>query len=176
MTPETTSQILMRTLRQVDAKKALVRSDEFKNLLLGNYGYNIVASAYLPDGFTADTAKSVQDATSQRKSDEISSWYALKRKQYQKFLDYADAYVSQDVDSEDPETTRTTKTNDTPTDIGDYSSDKYTSNVVRTTSVQKRSHVQRYIEARETLINDIYPKLIKEFYDTFVIEQQEGLY
>ena len=70
----------------------------------------------------------------------------------------------------------TTKTNDTPTDEGDYSQDKYTSNVVRTNSVQKRSKVQKYIEARETLVNEIYPKIVQEFYDTFVIEQQEGLF
>ena len=135
-----------------------------------------MATYYLKQGTDPATAKAQQDLAADRKSDEISAWWLVKAKQYAKFLEYASTYTIDDVNTDDPETIMTTKTNDTPTDEGDYSQDKYTSNVVRTNSVQKRSKVQKYIEARETLVNEIYPKIVQEFYDTFVIEQQEGLF
>lgn len=164
------------SLNQVEARKPITMADEFKERILGNYGFKIVATYYLTQGTDPATAKQLQDLAADRKSDEISAWWLVKAKQYAKFLEYASHYTIDDVNTDDPETIMTTKTNDTPTDEGDYSQDKYTSNVVRTNSVQKRSKVQKYIEARETLVNDIYPKIVQEFYDTFVIEQQEGLF
>lgn len=164
------------SLNQVEARKPITMADEFKERILGNYGFKIVAFYYLGKGTDPETAKSRQDLAADRKSDEISAWWLVKAKQYAKFLEYASHYTIDDVNTDDPETIRTTKTNDTPTDEGDYSQDKYTSNVVRTNSVQKRSKVQKYIEARETLVNEIYPKIVQDFYDTFVIEQQEGLF
>ena len=164
------------SLNQVEARNPITMTDEFKERILGNYGFKIVATYYLKQGTDPATAKAQQDLAAERKSAEISAWWLVKAKQYSKFLEYASRYTIDDVNTGDPETIRTTKTNDTPTDEGDYSQDKYTSNVVRTNSVQKRSNVQKYIEARETLVNDIYPKIVQEFYDTFVIEQQEGLF
>ena len=164
------------TLNQVEAKNPITMADEFKERILGNYGFKIVATYYLQQGTDPATAKAQQDLAAERKSAEISAWWLVKAKQYSKFLEYASTYTIDDVNTDDPETIMTTKTNDTPTDEGDYSQDKYTSNVVRTNSIQKRSKVQKYIEARETLVNEIYPKIVQEFYDTFVIEQQEGLF
>lgn len=164
------------SLNQVEAKKPITMADEFKEMVLGNYGFKIVATYYLQQGIDPATAKAQQDLAAERKSDEISAWWLVKAKQYSKFLEYASQYTIDDVNTDDPETIMTTKTNDTPTDEGDYSQDKYTSNVVRTNSIQKRSKVQKYIEARETLVNEIYPKIVQDFYDTFVIEQQEGLF
>ena len=164
------------SLNQVEAKNPITMTDEFKERILGNYGFKIVATYYLQQGTDPATAKQQQDLAAERKSEEISSWWLVKAKQYSKFLEYARTYTIDDVNTDDPETIMTTKTNDTPTDEGDYSQDKYTSNVVRTNSIQKRSKVQKYIEARETLVNEIYPKIVQDFYDTFVIEQQEGLF
>lgn len=164
------------SLNQVEARKPITMADEFKERILGNYGFKVVAFYYLKKGTDPATAKAQQDLAADRKSDEISAWWLIKAKQYAKFLEYASTYTIDDVNTDDPETIMTTKTNDTPTDEGDYSQDKYTSNVVRTNSVQKRSKVQKYIEARETLVNEIYPKIVQDFYDTFVIEQQEGLF
>ena len=164
------------SLNQVEAKRPITMTDEFKQRIIGNYGFKIVATYYLQKGADPATAKQQQDLAAERKSNEISAWWLVKAKQYSKFLEYASTYTIDDVNTDDPETIMTTKTNDAPTDEGDYSQDKYTSNVVRTNSVQKRSKVQKYIEARETLVNDIYPKIVQDFYDTFVIEQQEGLF
>ena len=164
------------SLNQVEGKNPITMTDEFEERILGNYGFKIVATYYLQQGTDPATAKAQQDLAAERKSNEISAWWLVKAKQYAKFLEYASTYTIDDVNTDDPETIRTTKTNDTPTDEGDYSQDKYTSNVVRTNSIQKRSKVQKYIEARETLVNEIYPKIVQDFYDTFVIEQQEGLF
>ena len=164
------------SLNQVEARSPINMADEFKEMILGNYGFKIVATYYLQQGIDPAAAIQQHDLAAERRSEEISAWWLVKAKQYAKFLEYASTYTIDDVNTDDPETIRTTKTNDTPTDEGDYSQDKYTSNVVRTNSVQKRSKVQKYIEARETLVNEIYPKIVQEFYDTFVIEQQEGLF
>ena len=176
MAAEIPATLVTLSLNQVEARNPITMTDEFKEMILGNYGFKIVATYYLKQGTDPATAKAQQDLAAERKSAEISAWWLVKAKQYSKFLEYASTYTIDDVNTGDPETIRTTKTNDTPTDEGDYSQDKYTSNVVRTNSVQKRSNVQKYIEARETLVNDIYPKIVQEFYDTFVIEQQEGLF
>ena len=176
MAAEIPATLGMLSLNQVEAKRPITMADEFKERSIGNYGFKIVATYYLQQGTDPATAKAQQDLAAERKSNEISAWWLVKAKQYSKFLEYASTYTIDDVNTDDPETIMTTKTNDTPTDEGDYSQDKYTSNVVRTNSVQKRSKVQKYIEARETLVNDIYPKIVQEFYDTFVIEQQEGLF
>lgn len=176
MTEENTSTIRNINLRAVEDLHPIARNTDFKDLIMGRYSNNIVATAYLPDGYSQTDFLERRERAAKSISEQISGWYKVKRKQYEKFLDYSDTFTRQDVDTEDPETIMTTKTNDTPTDEGDYSQDKYTSNVVRTNSVQKRSKVQKYIEARETLVNDIYPKLVQEFYDTFVIEEQEGLF
>ena len=176
MAAEIPATLGMLSLNQVEARKPITMTDEVKERILGNYGFNIVAFYYLPKGTDPATAISQHDLAAERKADEISAWWLVKSKQYAKFLEYASHYTIDDVNTDDPETIMTTKTNDTPTDEGDYSQDKYTSNVVRTNSIQKRSKVQKYIEARETLVNEIYPKIVQEFYDTFVIEQQEGLF
>lgn len=176
MAEEKKATILNINLRGVEEISPIAMNSDLKDLIMGRYANNIVATAYLPDGYSQTDLLERRERAAKSISDQISGWYKVKRKQYEKFLDYSDTFTRQEVDTEDPETIRTTKTNDTPTDEGDYSQDKYTSNVVRTNSIQKRSKVQKYIEARETLVNDIYPKIVKDFYDTFVIEQQEGLF
>ena len=176
MTEEKTATIIKINLRGVEEISPITMKSDLKDLIMGRYANNIVATAYLPDGYSQTDLLEHRERAAKSISDQISGWYKLKRKQYEKFLDYSDTFTRQEVDTDDPETIMTTKTNDTPTDEGDYSQDKYTSNVVRTNSVQKRSKVQKYIEARETLVNEIYPKIVQEFYDTFVIEQQEGLF
>ena len=176
MEEEKTATIININLRGVEEISPIARNSDLKDLIMGRYANNIVAVAYLPDGYSQTDLLDKRERAAKSISSQISGWYKLKRKQYEKFLDYSETFTQQDVDTEDPETIMTTKTNDTPTDEGDYSQDKYTSNVVRTNSVQKRSKVQKYIEARETLVNDIYPKIVQEFYDTFVIEEQEGLF
>lgn len=125
------------SLNQVEAKNPITMADEFKERILGNYGFKIVATYYLKEGTDPATAKAQQDLAADRKSEEISAWWLVKSKQYAKFLEYASTYTIDDVNTGDPETIMTTKTNDTPTDEGDYSQDKYTSNVVRQT--QSRS-------------------------------------
>ena len=176
MEEEKTATIININLRGVEEISPIARNSDLKDLIMGRYANNIVATAYLPDGYSQTDFLDKRERAAKSISDQISGWYKLKRKQYEKFLDYSETFTKQDVDTDDPETIMTTKTNDTPTDEGDYSQDKYTSNVVRTNSVQKRSKVQKYIEARETLVNEIYPKIVQDFYDTFVIEQQEGLF
>ena len=176
MEEEKTATIININLRGVEEISPIARNSDLKGLIMGRYANNIVAVAYLPDGYSQTDFLDKRERAAKSISDQISGWYKLKRKQYEKFLDYSETFTQQDVDTDDPETIMTTKTNDTPTDEGDYSQDKYTSNVVRTNSIQKRSKVQKYIEARETLVNEIYPKIVQEFYDTFVIEQQEGLF
>lgn len=176
MMEEKTSTIIRINLRGVEEISPIARKSDLKDLIMGRYANNIVATAYLPDGYSQTDLLEHRERAAKSISNQISGWYKLKRKQYEKFLDYSETFTSQEVDTEDPETIMTTKTNDTPTDEGDYSQDKYISNVVRTNSIQKRSKVQKYIEARETLVNDIYPKIVQDFYDTFVIEQQEGLF
>ena len=176
MAAEIPATLGMLSLNQVEARSPINMADEFKERILANYGFKIVATYYLQQGTDQATAIQQHDLAAERRSEEISAWWLVKAKQYSKFLEYASTYTIDDVNTDDPETIMTTKTNDTPTDEGDYSQDKYTSNVVRTNSIQKRSKVQKYIEARETLVNEIYPKIVQEFYDTFVIEQQEGLF
>ena len=176
MAEEIQATLGMLSLNQVEARSPITMADEFKERILGNYGFKIVATYYLQQGIDPATAIQQHDLAAERRSEEISARWLVKAKQYAKFLEYASTYTIDDVNTDDPETIMTTKTNDTPTDEGDYSQDKYTSNVVRTNSIQKRSKVQKYIEARETLVNEIYPKIVQEFYDTFVIEQQEGLF
>lgn len=176
MAEEKTATIINISLRGVEEISPIARNTDLKDLIMGRYANNIVATAYLPDGYSQTDLLDRRERAAKSISDQISGWYKVKRKQYEKFLDYSETFTRKEVDTEDPETIRTTKTNETPTDEGDYSTDKYTSNVVRTNSVQKRSNVQKYIEARETLVNDIFPKLVQEFYDTFVIEKQEGLF
>ena len=176
MAEEKTATIININLRYVEEISPIEMKSDLKDLIMGRYANNIVATAYLPDGYSQTELLEHRERAAKSISDQISGWYKVKRKQYEKFIDYSDTFTRQEVDTEDPETIMTTKTNDTPTDEGDYSQDKYTSNVVRTNSVQKRSKVQKYIEARETLVNDIYPKIVQDFYDTFVIEEQEGLF
>ena len=176
MAAEKTATIININLRGVEEISPIARNSDLKDLIMGRYANNIVAAAYLPDGYSQTDLLEHREQAAKSISDQISGWYKVKRKQYEKFLDYSETFTRQEVDRGEPETIRTTKTNDTPTDEGDYSTDKYTSNVVRTNTVQKRSNVQKYIEARETLVNDIFPKLVQEFYDTFVIEKQEGLF
>lgn len=176
MAEEKTSTIININLRGVEEISPIDRKSDLKNLIMGRYAEKIVTTAYLPDGYSQTDLLERRERAAKSISDQISGWYRVKRKQYEKFLDYSETFTRQEVDTDDPETIMTTKTNDTPTDEGDYSQDKYTSNVVRTNSVQKRSKVQKYIEARETLVNEIYPKIVQDFYDTFVIEQQEGLF
>ena len=176
MAAEIPATLGMLSLNQVEARSPINMADEFKERILGNYGFKIVATYYLQQGIDPAAAIQQHDLAAERKSEEISAWWLVKAKQYAKFLEYASTYTIDDVNNDDPETIMTTKTNDTPTDEGDYSQDKYTSNVVRTNSIQKRSRGGGGGGGRETLVNDIYPKIVQEFYDTFVIEQQEGLF
>ena len=115
MAAEIPATLGMLSLNQVEAKNPITMADEFKERILGNYGFKIVATYYLQQGTDPATAKAQQDLAAERKSDEISAWWLVKAKQYAKFLEYASAYTIDDVNTGDPETIMTTKTNDTPT-------------------------------------------------------------
>lgn len=63
----------------------------------------------------------------------------------------------------------TTKNNDTPTDQGDYSTDAYTSSVVRTTQTTGLSGYDKFIQNKERLIDTAIEDILDDFEKNFVI-------
>lgn len=94
-------------------------------------------------------------------------WYRVKFK-YDKFLK---RHSEQTADLSEAESSITTKNNDTPTDNGDYSTDPYTSSVVRTTQTTGLSGFDKYEQARQILINDTLDLIFADFEKNFVIRR-----
>lgn len=94
-------------------------------------------------------------------------WYRIKFK-YDKFLKM---HTEQTGDLSEAESSITTKNNDTPTDNGDYSTDPYTSSVVRTTQKTGLSGFEKYEQARQILINDTLDLIFADFEKNFVIRR-----
>ena len=69
------------------------------------------------------------------------------------------------------ESSITTKNNDTPTDNGDYSTDPYTSSVVRTTQTTGLSGFDKYEQAKQVLITDTLDLIFADFEKNFVIRR-----
>lgn len=94
-------------------------------------------------------------------------WYRIKFK-YDKFLK---RHTEQTADLSEAESSITTKNNDTPTDNGDYSTDPYTSSVVRTTQTTGLSGFDKYEQARQILITDTLDLIFADFEKNFVIRR-----
>lgn len=94
-------------------------------------------------------------------------WYQIKFK-YDKFLKM---HTEQTADLSEAESSITTKNNDTPTDNGDYSTDPYTSSVVRTTQKTGLSGFDKYEQARQILITDTLDLIFADFEKNFVIRR-----
>ena len=94
-------------------------------------------------------------------------WYRIKFK-YDKFLK---RHSEQTADLSEAESSITTKNNDTPTDSGDYSTDPYTSSVVRTTQTTGLSGFDKYEQARQILITDTLDLIFADFEKNFVIRR-----
>lgn len=94
-------------------------------------------------------------------------WYQIKFK-YDKFLK---RHTEQTADLSEAESSITTKNNDTPTDNGDYSTDPYTSSVVRTTQTTGLSGFEKYEQARQVLISDTLDLIFADFEKNFVIRR-----
>ena len=94
-------------------------------------------------------------------------WYHIKFK-YDKFLK---RHSEQTADLSEAESSITTKNNDTPTDGGDYSTDPYTSSVVRTTQTTGLSGFEKYEQAKQVLINDTLDLIFADFEKNFVIRR-----
>ena len=94
-------------------------------------------------------------------------WYHIKFK-YDKFLK---RHTEQTSDLSEAESSITTKNNDTPTDDGDYSTDPYTSSVVRTTQTTGLSGFDKYEQARQILITDTLDLIFADFEKNFVIRR-----
>ena len=94
-------------------------------------------------------------------------WYRIKFK-YDKFLKM---HTEQTADLSEAESSITTKNNDTPTDNGDYSTDPYTSSVVRTTQKTGLSGFEKYEQAKQILITDTLDLIFADFEKNFVIRR-----
>ena len=94
-------------------------------------------------------------------------WYQMKFK-YDKFLKM---HTEQTADLSEAESSITTKNNDTPTDGGDYSTDPYTSSVVRTTQTTGLSGFEKYEQAKQVLIDDTMNLIFADFEKNFVIRR-----
>lgn len=94
-------------------------------------------------------------------------WYRIKFK-YDKFLKM---HTEQTADLSEAESSITTKNNDTPTDNGDYSTDPYTSSVVRTTQTTGLSGFDKYEQAKQVLIDDTINLIFADFEKNFVIRR-----
>ena len=94
-------------------------------------------------------------------------WYHIKFK-YDKFLK---RHTEQTADLSEAVSSITTKNNDTPTDDGDYSTDPYTSSVVRTTQTTGLSGFEKYEQARQVLIDDTMNLIFADFEKNFVIRR-----
>ena len=94
-------------------------------------------------------------------------WYHIKFK-YDKFLK---RHTEQTADLSEAVSSITTKNNDTPTDNGDYSTDPYTSSVVRTTQTTGLSGFDKYEQAKQVLIDDTMNLIFADFEKSFVIRR-----
>lgn len=94
-------------------------------------------------------------------------WYQIKFK-YDKFLKM---HTEQTADLSEAESSIITKNNDTPTDNGDYSTDPYTSSVVRTTQTTGLSGFDKYEQAKQVLIDDTMNLIFADFEKNFVIRR-----
>ena len=94
-------------------------------------------------------------------------WYQIKFK-YDKFLKM---HTEQTADLSEATSSITTKNNDTPTDNGDYSTDPYTSSVVRTTQTTGLSGFDKYEQAKQVLIDDTMNLIFSDFEKNFVIRR-----
>ena len=94
-------------------------------------------------------------------------WYRIKFK-YDKFLKM---HTEQTSDLSEAESSIITKNNDTPTDNGDYSTDPYTSSVVRTTQTTGLSGFDKYEQAKQVLIDDTMNLIFADFEKNFVIRR-----
>ena len=94
-------------------------------------------------------------------------WYRIKFK-YDKFLK---RHTEQTADLSEATSSITTKNNDTPTDNGDYSTDPYTSSVVRTTQTTGLSGFEKYEQAKQVLITDTLDLIFADFEKNFVIRR-----
>lgn len=94
-------------------------------------------------------------------------WYQIKFK-YDKFLK---RHTEQTADLSEAESSIITKNNDTPTDNGDYSTDPYTSSVVRTTQTTGLSGFDKYEQAKQVLIDDTMNLIFADFEKSFVIRR-----
>ena len=94
-------------------------------------------------------------------------WYQIKFK-YDKFLK---RHTEQTAELSEAVSSITTKNNDTPTDDGDYSTDPYTSSVVRTTQTTGLSGFEKYEQAKQVLIDDTMNLIFAEFEKNFVIRR-----
>lgn len=94
-------------------------------------------------------------------------WYQIKFK-YDKFLKM---HTEQTSDLSEAESSIITKNNDTPTDNGDYSTDPYTSSVVRTTQTTGLSGFDKYEQAKQVLIDDTMNLIFANFEKNFVIRR-----
>ena len=94
-------------------------------------------------------------------------WYHIKFK-YDKFLK---RHTEQTADLSEAVSSITTKNNDTPTDNGDYSTDPYTSSVVRTTQTTGLSGFDKYEQAKQVLIDDTMNLIFADFEKNFVIRR-----
>ena len=94
-------------------------------------------------------------------------WYQIKFK-YDKFLK---RHGEQTSDLSEATSSITTKNNDTPTDNGDYSTDPYTSSVVRTTQTTGLSGFEKYEQAKQVLITDTLDLIFADFEKNFVIRR-----
>ena len=94
-------------------------------------------------------------------------WYRIKFK-YDKFLK---RHTEQTADLSEATSSITTKNNDTPTDNGDYSTDPYTSSVVRTTQTTGLSGFDKYEQAKQVLIDDTMNLIFADFEKNFVIRR-----
>lgn len=94
-------------------------------------------------------------------------WYQIKFK-YDKFIKM---HTEQTADLSEATSSITTKNNDTPTDNGDYSTDPYTSSVVRTTQTTGLSGFDKYEQAKQVLIDDTMNLIFADFEKNFVIRR-----
>lgn len=94
-------------------------------------------------------------------------WYQIKFK-YDKFIKM---HTEQTADLSEATSSITTKNNDTPTDNGDYSTDPYTSSVVRTTQTTGLYGFDKYEQAKQVLIDDTMNLIFADFEKNFVIRR-----
>ena len=97
----------------------------------------------------------------------LDGWFERISEKYAKYvklrLALADSPASEAISS------ITTKNNDTPTDQGDYSTDAYTSSVVRTTQTTGLSGYDKFIQNKERLIDTAVEDILDDFEKNFVI-------